>query len=165
MSISTHALIAAYLVLATLLVALNFHTRWSRAVKLAMTLVVGAFFWITYTAWPGLLGWPTEEDLPTRFYLHAVQIEEPHRIYLWGSDIDAGFGQTVPRSFAVPYSAKLHDRIDKATRTLRKGLPVIGQVATVPAAQREQSTLEQVNAVDVDIVFIDAPQGLIPGKN
>ena len=71
-------------------------------------------------------------------------------------------GRTVPRAYGLPYTANLHDKVNKAARKLRKGLPVIGQVA------REESptlgTGEQVNIAGDDLVFIDAPQALIPGK-
>ena len=134
-------------------------------IKSAMNIIVVGFFWVTYHSWPGILGWPTQRDLPGQFYLHAVNIDEPHRIYLWGTDLERGLGQTIPRSYSIPYSRKLHDRVDKVTRKLRKGLPVVGQVSNKAGAQQERTTLEQTQTKDIDIVFIDAPQGLIPGKN
>jgi len=98
-------------------------------------------------------------------YLHAINIDEPNRIYLWGADIDQGLGRTVPRSYSLPYSTELHDSVDKAGRKLRKGLPVIGQVVNNAATNDQITSLDQVQTADTDIVFIDAPQGLIPGKN
>ena len=164
-SLSTTGLIVAYLLVAAMLLSLNLYSTWHWFVKTAMNVIVVAFILVTYHSWPGLLGWPTERDLPKQFYLHAVNIDEPNRIYLWGADIEHGLGRSIPRSFALPYSAKLHDSVDKASRKLRKGLPVVGQVTNTAGSIDELSTLEQTQASDTDIVFVDAPQALIPGKN
>ena len=69
---------------------------------------------------------------------------------------------TVPRAYGLPYSAKLHDKVNKAGRKLRKGLPVIGQLA--PTEPPGVVNGEQANVVGNDLVFVDAPQALIPGK-
>ena len=63
-----------------------------------------------------------------------------------------------------PYTAKLHDKVNKASRKLRNGLPVIGQVEQTDGVTRDTVEGEQVNASSDDIVFVDAPQALIPGK-
>jgi len=151
--------------IALLLLSLNLYSSWSALVKTIMNVLVVGFFWVTYQSWPGLLGWPTENDLPEKFYLHAVHVDEPYKVYLWGTDLDDGLGQTIPRSFSMPYSAKLHDAADKAGRKLRKGLPMIGQVSQNVGANTEVSNLEQTQASDSDVIFIDAPQSLVPGKN
>ncbi len=158
-------LIVAYLIVAALLLSLNLHSNWSWRIKAMMNVIVIAFIVVTYQSWPGLLGWPTSRDLPRQFYLHAANIDEPHRIYLWGTDLENGLGRTIPRSFALPYSTKLHDNVDKATRKLRKGLPVIGQASPPDATDADLSLLEQTRTSDADIVFVDAPDALVPGKN
>ena len=147
-----------------LLLGLNLHSSWHWTVRTVANLAVVALCWVTYQSWPALLGWPTERDVPELFYLHGVLVEEPDRIYLWGTDLEAGLGRTVPRAFSLRYDPTLHDRVDKATRKLRKGLPVIGQVNPSASIEADES-LEQVQAADVDITFIDAPQALVPGKN
>lgn len=158
-------LIAAYVIIAALLLSLNLYSSWNWFVKTVLNVIVVGFFWVTYHSWPGILGWPTEHDLPKQFYLHAINIDEPNRIYLWGTDLERGLGRTVPRAYGLPYSTKLHDSVDKAGRKLRKGLPVIGQVVPKAGTAADLSTLDQVQTSDSDIVFIDAPQALIPGKN
>jgi len=158
-------LIIAYLVVAGLLMSLNLFSSWNWFVKSAMNVVVVLFFLVTYHSWPGILGWPTERDLPRQFYLYAVNVDEPHRIYLWGADIDSGLDKAVPRSYELPYSTKLHEGVNKAASKLRKGLPVIGQVSPITGVNTELSTLEQVQSANTEIVFIDAPQGLLPAKD
>lgn len=151
--------------LAVLLLGLNLYSSWSWFVKITCNVVVVGFFWIVYHSWPAVQGWPTERDLPEQFYLHAVNVAEPDSIYLWGTEFTHGLAQTVPRAYRLPYTPALHDKVDKATRKLRKGLPVIGQIASVPGSRDELTTLEQTQVSDSNIVFIDAPQDLIPGKN
>lgn len=163
--IDTNGLIACYIVLAVLLLSLNLYSNWHWLVKSISTVVVSFFFWVSYQSWPGILGWPTAIDLPEQFYLHAVTIDEPTTIYLWGTDLDRGLANTVPRAFSLPYTPRLHDKVDKAIRKIRKGLPVIGQVGTSNITASQESSLEQVAVADSDVIFIDAPQALVPGKN
>ena len=159
------ALIIAYIALATLLLGFNLYSYWNWMVKTVANLVVVFFFAVVYHSWPGILGWPTERDLPPQFYLHAVNVAEPERIYLWGTEFQNGLAQTVPRAYSLPYTPALHDKVDKASRKLRKGLPVIGQITNTPNTDTELTSLEQSQVTDQQIVFVDAPQGLVPGKN
>lgn len=133
--------------------------------KSTANIVVVGFFWVVYSSWPGVQGWPAERDLPDQFYLHAVNVAEPDRIYLWGTEFQHGLGKTIPRAYSLPYSAALHDKVDKASRKLRKGLPVIGQISNTSGTKADLTSLEQTNVTDQSIVFVDAPQSLIPGKN
>ena len=158
------ALTLAYVALAAATVGLALYASWHWAVKAGATLALALLGWVTWSSWPDLLGWPTEHDVPGTFYLHAAIVDEPRFIYLWGSDLGGGLGRTVPRSFAVPYDKTLHDRVGKATRKLRKGLPVIGQVNLASVAPDPAASLERVRVAS-DIEFVDAPQALVPGKD
>ncbi len=158
-------MIIAYIALATLLLGFNLYSYWSWTVKTLTNVVMVIFFWVIYHSWPGVLGWPTARDLPPQFYLHAVNVDEPERIYLWGTELQQGMAQTEPRAYSLPYSPALHDKVDKASRKLRKGLPVIGQISNSLSTNTDLGSLEQSQITDQQIVFVDAPQGLIPGKN
>ena len=164
-SLDVNALVLAYIAIAALLLGLNLHSSWHWTVKTLCNLVVVGFFWVVYHSWPGVQGWPTERDLPDQFFLHAVNIDEPQNIYLWGTEFTEGLGQTRPRAYRLPYTPELHDKVDKATRKLRKGLPVIGQVVPTAGAAGEIIDLEPTLTTDANVQFIDAPQALIPGKN
>ena len=158
-------MILAYIAIAVLLLGLNLHSTWHWSVKTLCNVVVVGFFWVVYSSWPGIQGWPTSRDLPKQFYLHAVNIDEPNSIFLWGTEFTQGLAQTEPRAYKLPYTPGLHDKVDKATRKLRKGLPVIGQIVPNSVAPADLSSLEQIHSTDSNIQFIDAPQSLIPGKN
>lgn len=158
-------LIIAYVAFATLLLGFNLYSSWHWVVKSISNAVIVLFFAVVYHSWPGILGWPTARDLPPQFYLHAVNVAEPDRIYLWGTELRQGMGHTVPRAYSLPYTPALHDKVDKASRKLKKGLPVIGQISSDAVASNELSSLEQIRSHDQQVEFVDAPQGLIPGKN
>ena len=155
---------AAYVLIVVLLLSLNFYSNWHWVVKAAATTLAVCFFVITYHSYAAILGWPTYREVPRQFYLHAVQVVEPEKIYLWGTDLDRGMGSTVPRAYGLVYTPKLHDKVNKASRKLRKGLPVIGQVAKSETLSRDLIRGEQVNIAGDDLVFVDAPQALVPGK-
>jgi len=144
------AIVASYVVIAVLLLALNLYSRWSWWIKIVTNIVVAAFFWVSYHSIPELLGWPTRQDIPKRFYLHAANIDEPNKIYLWGTDLDRGLGVTRPRSFELDYD---------------KGLPVIGETGTAAAISQEMNRTDEMATTHSDIHFIDAPEALIPGKD
>lgn len=150
--------------MAAILLAMNLYANWHWVIKVLTNAIVVALLFVTYHSYPGILGWPTDRTLPKQFYLHAVNVDEPTTIYLWGTDLDRGLGRTVPRSYALAYTAKLHDQVNKASRKLRKGLPVIGQAAVKTGTPSAVSEGEQTDVADSDIVFVDAPQALIPGK-
>ena len=150
--------------MAVLLLSLNLYSGWHWIIKAATTTLVVSFFIVTYHSYAAILGWPTKREVPQQFYLHAVQVVEPERIYLWGTDLERGMGRTVPRAYGLPYTAKLHDKVNKASRKLRKGLPVIGQVAVSAEVPGDTTESEQINVAGDELVFIDAPQALVPGK-
>lgn len=158
-------LIAAYVVIAVLLLSLNLFSRWSWWTKMLTNIVVVAFFWVSYASFPQLLGWPTRQGLPERFYLYAVNVDEPDRIYLWGGDLDRGLSNVVPRAYDLPYNKMLHERVDIAARRLRKGLPVIGEINVGGSIGQNGEEVVQSKAGEVDVRFIDAPQSLVPRKN
>jgi len=162
--LESNALVVAYVIVCVLLLSLNFYSRWHWAVKTVVSTLVVGFFVVTYHSYSAILGWPTSREIPNQFYLHAVQVVEPEKIYLWGTDLDRGMGQTVPRSYGLPYTAKLHDKVNKASRKLRKGLPVIGQIEQSDGATRDLVEGEQINVSGDDLIFVDAPQALVPGK-
>ena len=64
MSMSVTMLAIGFVLVAALLLSLNFYSRWNVWLKVGVTLVVGAFYIINYEAINGLLGWPTTAATP-----------------------------------------------------------------------------------------------------
>jgi len=94
------------------------------------------------------MGWPTEEDLPNKFVVHWVVIEEPDKqtgdkghVYIWikpssktkntretWEDYLLSFydGESKPRAHQMSYSKDLHERAQEAIEMIRKGQRVGG---------------------------------------
>jgi hypothetical protein len=128
-------LVASYVVLATLLLSLNLRSAWRWPIKAAAIGVTAGFFLVVFAALQALLGWPTEDQPPARFQLHAALIQEPDRkgpgpgaIYLWLSprDPDGGIAGP-PRAYALPYSRALHEATVRAQAGLSAGRPIDGK--------------------------------------
>lgn len=147
-----------------LILSLHLYSRWSNLVKAAVTAIGIGLCAVTYSSYPGLLGWPAQANtLPSRMFLYAIRIDEPNRIFLWGHDLDAGTANARPRAFELPYTVSTHEAGERASSKLKRGLPVIVE-------RREQegprltadanSTIDSGDLVD----FIEAPSGILPDK-
>lgn len=156
-------LIIAYVALAVLLLSLFLYTSLGWWIKAPALVLVSSFYYVSYVSFPQLLGWPTPYGLPERLYIIAATVEEPQAVYLWARDLSHGLRITRPRAYKLPYSKKLHEKVELVTRKLRRAIPVIGEI-TVPG--REGTFGEGVlsTPVEVDVNFIDAPDALIPEK-
>lgn len=147
-----------------LLISLHLTSRLPPLTKALATAVALFLCAVTYTSYPGLLGWPASASvLPSRLYLLGIQIEEPRRIYLWGRNLDQGTGELRPRAYQIPYSVSLHQKGEQAGAKMRRGLPII--VNNHAGAGSRLTTDENTPLDDSDhIEFIEAPEGLLPAK-
>ena len=165
-------LIAAYIIVALLLVSLNLYTRWSWRVKAALVVIVSAFYLVTYFSLPPLLGWPADETLPKRFNLVAVYVQEPDKstgaegeIFLWATDMAKGPRGAEPRAYRVPFSGELHQKVVEAGNKMRKGLPQLGELSEEPLSRPDRPTDAFRGGQDsVAIEFFDLPDPLFPEK-
>ena len=163
-SIGIGGLIAAYIALAVLLLSLHLYSSWNWGIKLAATLILAAFYFVTYRSLPEMLGWPTAYDLPRRIQLIGIDIAEPNYVYLWARDLERGLAPSPPRAYRLPYSTALHEAAEEAGGKLRKGLPVIGEIEPGGAARLLAGDGEAAASVRPRVRFVDAPEGLLPPK-
>jgi hypothetical protein len=184
----TPGLIAAYVVVGLLLLIFLLATGWSWRFKAGAIVLVSACYLVTYYSYPALLGWPTAEDLPARFNLLAINIDEPEpggdddgRITLWAIDLDAP-PPAEPRAYRVPYTLSLQRKVSEAGEKVRKGLPQLGErkeeklaqhATPATTAQGEQkkvgapgkiSDVTQGGQDSVAIEFYDLPAPEFPEK-
>lgn len=154
----------AFFGVVALILSLHLYSRWPPLIK-ALATLAGVFLCaVTYSSYPGLLGWPAEEKvLPSRLFLLAIQIEEPRRIYLWGRDMDAGLGKDRPRAYEIPYTVKLHQEVERAGSKLKRGLPVIAQRRASEGPRLRSDEASEIERGPL-IEFVEAPEGLIPDK-
>jgi len=110
--------------------------------------VISVVLYFCVALWYSLgsyLGWPSHSELPPKFIVHWVFIDEPSKktdypgaIYIWIKELEteknnpyfsilAYKGDTNdPRIYSLPYSKKLHGRMQQVLQQLRKGAVIIG---------------------------------------
>jgi hypothetical protein len=143
-------IVGAYLVLAVLLVNLIVDTPWALSTKAALVLGVVALYYLTYQSLPPLRGWPTSQQLPRRFNLVGVRVQEPDKIantlggiYLWVMDMEQAFGPHVPRAYALPFTPELHAKVTEAAGKLRKNISQLGEQGDNSKAEARQAAQGQ----------------------
>ena len=119
----------------------------------------------------------------------AVYVQEPDKasgrageILLWASDMAEGPRSAEPRSYRVPFSQSLHEKVQEAGNKIRKGLPQLGEVKeekiagnakAASSAEGEQKKVDtpgkSAEAVaggqsSANIEFYDLPDPLFPEK-
>ncbi|MCC7413030.1 MAG: hypothetical protein IT495_15550 [Gammaproteobacteria bacterium] len=170
-TLGTAGLVAAYVLVALLLVSLLLFSRWPWQLKAAMVVVVSTFYIVTYVSIPMLLGWPTDDGLPRRFNLVAVYVQEPDKvtgargdIYLWVTDMLAPPDQSVPRSYRLPFTPELHAKVVEAGTKLRKNLPQLGEIEEEEGKGSVPLDTTRMGQKSTRIEFYDLPDPLFPEK-
>ena len=130
-------LVAAYVILAVLLLSLNLTSLWWWWIKGAAIIVTTVFFGVTFQTLNGLMGWPTTQKLPPRFTLVWSLVVEPEKktsnpgcIYVWAEELDDNnVPSNTPRSYQLPYSDALARKIAGAQEKRDRGVEVMGRLA------------------------------------
>jgi hypothetical protein len=191
-TLSVVGLVAAYGIVAVLLLSLNLTSLWKWWVKAAAIIVTTIFFGVTYQAVIGLMGWPTAQKLPVRFNLVSSLISEPDRrtkspgrIYLWAAELDQNnVPSGTPRSYQIAYTEKLARKIVSAQEKHDRGQDVMGVISDhdpppdakprsdVKLGRIQDNNGQQSPATDTvqikeagdDISFEDLPPVILPEK-
>lgn len=165
-------LIAAYVLIAILLLSINLYSNWSWRVKAGSIVITTTFYIITYLSFPPLLGWPTDANPPSNFYLIAAHVQQPSKItgdngsvFLWLTQIDDLTSAATPRAYELPYSDALYEVIINANSKIKKGIPQLGEFK-----DPDQSLAGQIKDASrfgkdsLNIQFYDLPDPLFPEK-
>ena len=139
-------LVAAYIVLAVLLLSLNLTSLWRWGIKAAAIILTTVFFGITYRSVNDLMGWPTTQRLPPRFNLVSTLISEPNKknrdpggIYLWAEELSAdNIPSGRPRSYQLTYSDALARKVSSAQEKRDRGVDVMGRVYDNDSGRQER---------------------------
>ena len=134
MNDSVVELVAAYVLVTTLLLSLNLTSLWRWWIKAGTIVLTTVFFGVTYISITGLMGWPTTHKLPSRFSLVSSLIAEPNKqtkdpghIYIWATELDANnVPAGTPRSYQISYTSALARKIADAQDKHDKGQEVMG---------------------------------------
>ncbi len=131
--------VAAYIIIAVLLLSLNLTSRWRWWVKGAAIVVTTLGFVGTYFATANLIGWPTSERIPERFSLLWAEVKEPNKktgengmVYLWVEELDEfNLPAGPPRAFQVPYTQALAENTWDAVDRRQDGWDILGTANSV----------------------------------
>lgn len=131
---ATIGIVIAYVLIAVLLLSMSLTSRWMWWIKAGTIVVTTGFFLQSFVAITGIIGWPSNSSLPPAFKLHWGTIVEPNQfmgeegaIYLWVEELDENnIPMGVPRSFEMPYSDELAEKVDRATKNIQDGLETAG---------------------------------------
>ncbi len=106
-------------------------------VKVVAVIVTSAFYVVSFIATRGLLGWASQDRLPTAFKLLQTRIVDPHSlegdpgsVYLWVEQLDDDNRPSgIPRAYRLPYSDKLAEKAHAADNEIAAGRPQGGRAA------------------------------------
>ena len=179
MIISMLATVAAYVVIAVLLLSLNLTSTWKWWIKASAIGVTALFFAGSYAAIVSLLGWPSPDRVPERFQLLWSSIVEPDKltgdegaIFLWVENLDENnVASGRPRAFELPYSGDLARRLREAQEKREQGLDVAGTIEGGDLVDEfdDAGNTSHMDAApfkedDYRISFQDLPSVVLPDK-
>lgn len=164
-------LVAAYVVLALLLLSINLYSNWSWPIKAATIIITSLFYIVAYFSVPPMLGWPTRAELPQKFKLNAVHVVHPEKatgeegaIYLWLVELHDLEPTGMPRAYALDYSDPLYKAVNEARTKIRKGTEQLGETTKPEGAVKETDETGKTSQVSSPIKFYDLPDPLFPEK-
>jgi hypothetical protein len=149
--------VALYGLLALLLLSLNIFSLWRWWVKAGAMLLTAAAFVFAYVVISGLIGWPSEGQLPARFALLNTHVEEPDKqngnpghIYLWVQEINEDqIPISPPRAYALPYVVETMKGVTNSQEMLDRGEAVLGESKTQVTETSDKPGEEGQNANDL----------------
>jgi hypothetical protein len=164
--------------LAVLLLAMVLYSRIHWGIKVAIVVLVSAFYPVNYFSLTSLLGWPAGTKLPDRFRLVAAEIYEPDKaqgspgeIYLWVTSLSENAGRAAPRAYKIPYSPTLHTKLEEAKKGLVNGVGEMGEVVgadaeTASGPPTVAADLSRTSAItkSIDINFTPFATTVLPTK-
>ena len=164
----TLTLIIAFAVFVFLFALALVFSSWPRWLKDALTVGVCAFYFYGYSAVMSVVGYPSNDPLPARFWLIAAVVEEPTpkyagALYLWVTPIEEGRRQLEPRGYKLPYMRALHERINEG---MKKGQRGISQMGTAEAKSGQGTGPSWLNPGkdEQEIKIMDLPSPQVPEK-
>jgi hypothetical protein len=170
LTLGMSGLIAAYVLIALLLLSINLYSKWSWPVKAATIIITSGFYAVSYYSFPALLGWPTTEAMPQKFKLNAVQVVQPDKqkktkgkIYLWATELKDLKPVGMPRAYRLPYSEALFEKVNKARIKMSKGMEQLGEYKK-PKKGSILIMVPKTSQVYTPIKFYDLPNPLYPEK-
>ncbi len=160
----------SYVVILATLMSVFIYSHAPIWAKFTLLFVSGTMFMVHSQALTDLLGWPVEQELPTKFVVLSSQVNEPTksekspgRIYLWLTEIEDTLPQKRPRAYSLDYSEALHSEIEQAAKRRRRGIVQVGESLAVDKVIGKQSSMPAANATQLISIY-DLPDPTLPEK-
>ena len=160
-----------YIALAALLLGIFFLARIPAWIKFSCIVLVSSFYYLTFYSYTGLLGWPTQQQLPEQFQLMASSITEPDDtvgepgvIHIWVTSFHDNKPAREPRAYELPYDLDLHAALDDALSEQRRGNVQLGrrlEIIEDPTLPRDTSRFGQKRE---NLEFFPLPDPELPEK-
>ncbi|MBM3506873.1 MAG: hypothetical protein FJX64_03940 [Alphaproteobacteria bacterium] len=163
MTLGFVGVLAAYVIIAVLLLSLNIAPRWAWWVKATAIVVTSAFFVISYYSMIDLMGWPVRDRLPAKFQLLWAKVNEPDKllnspgaVFMWVEALDKNnVPNGIPRAYRLPYTQPLETGIQNALDMITNGQEVGGTAEMYDEAEQRRgqddqrlAQLQQMNRTD-----------------
>lgn len=165
------AIVSALVVTALILLGLGLYSKWSFRAKVCAILLVTATYVLVYFSLPRMLGWPTDRQVPRRFNLLAVYIQDPDKttgeagsVFFWAGDLAPG-ADPRPRAYRMPFKASFKSVFQEAQGKLRQNIPQEGEIDLDDEKQGVPLDWTRLGQKSVKLKFKDAPINLPPSKS
>lgn len=170
MTLGFVGVLAAYVIVAVLLLSLNVAPRWAWWVKATAIVITSAFFVISYYSMIDLMGWPVKARLPPKFQMLWAKVNEPDKllnspgaIYMWVEALDANNIPTgLPRAYRLPYTQPLETGIENALDMIAAGQEVGGTANMMDEEEqrrgRDEQQMAQLQQNQTDAGYADPMQ-------
>ncbi|WP_395021687.1 hypothetical protein [Dongia sp.] len=147
-------LVAAYVLLSTLLLVVMIFLPLPRVAKIAAIVVASLFYVGVFFATQRLLGWSAPVAVPDRFQVLWTRVIEPNpsrnnpgAIHLWVEELDeSNLPSGEPRAFRLPYSVELARQVSAAQAEIDEGRPQGGRAQFWGEGSGEKMGAAPVNA-------------------
>ena len=175
-------LVAAYVVMAAILLSIALWNRVRWWIKAATIIVTFGFFFVSFMSFRHILGWPASAELPDRFELVWAFVQEPNEaiqspgaVYVWAMTLP-GEGPVDqaelympgaidtrvepnqrPRAYVLPYTRYMHEEVEEAKIKMVDGVRQIGVTDRKPKRPGEQAPVSPFS-------FYDRPDPILPPK-
>jgi len=164
------AIVSGFVIVTLALLGLGLYSRWSLRVKIAGITLVTVAYLLVYFSLPRMLGWPTDRQVPRRFNLYGVYIQDPDRttgeagsVFFWAGDLAPG-ADPRPRAFRMPFKAAFKSVLQEAHGKLKQNIPQEGEIELDDEPQGVPLDWTRLGQKSVKLKFRDAIANLPPSK-
>ncbi|MBL1142987.1 MAG: hypothetical protein HND53_13240 [Proteobacteria bacterium] len=171
MNTAVFGLTLTYVALAGLLLGIFLLTRLPVWIKLSCVLLISSFYYLTFYSLQGLLGWPTQQELPAHFQLMASSVTEPDdktgesgSIHIWATSFVDNKPAKEPRAYELAYDFDLHAALEEALNKQRQGNVQLGRRLEVDNSEDVPRDWTRYGQKRQKIKFFDLPDPELPEK-